>query len=59
MLNDIFKILGYDMSVFDAAFFKLLFDFVQSIGGPTQTFSPLTAAMINNKQLISVRGLIK
>jgi hypothetical protein len=42
------------MAVFDAAFFKLLFDFVKSNGGSTPAFSPLTAAIVNNKQLISV-----
>jgi hypothetical protein len=42
------------MSVFDAALFKLLFDFVKSEGGPTLPYSPLQSAVINNKQLIAV-----
>ena len=45
------------MSVFDAAIFKLLFEFVQSKGGPTINYSPLTSAKINNKKLISVKKI--
>jgi hypothetical protein len=43
------------MSIFDAAFFKLLFDYVKSTGGPAFDTSPIESAIINNKQLIAVR----
>ncbi len=46
---------GYDMSIFDAAFFKLLFDYVKSTGGPPFDTSPIESAIINNKQFVTVR----
>jgi len=43
------------MSVFDAAIFNLFFEFVQSNGGPTIKYSPLTSAKVNSKKLVSVK----
>ncbi len=43
------------MSIFDAAFFKLLFDYVKSTGGPPFDTSPIESAIINNKQFVAVR----
>jgi hypothetical protein len=42
------------MSVFDAAFFKLLFDFVKSNGGTPPGYSPIESAIVNNKQFVEV-----
>ena len=42
------------MDVFDAAFFKLLFDFIKKNGGPDPGLSPLAAAQITNKVLTQV-----
>jgi hypothetical protein len=43
------------MANFDAAFFKLLFDYVKSTGGPSFDISPIESATINNKPLVAVR----
>ena len=55
LLKAPFDFTGYDMSIFDAAFFKLLFDYVKSSGGPTLDASPIESAIINNKQFVAVR----
>ena len=42
------------MSVFDAALFKLLFDFAKSNGGSPPGYSPIESAIVNNKQFVAV-----
>ena len=42
------------MSLFDAAFFKLLLKFAESKGEPMIDISPIKLADTNNKQLIEV-----
>ena len=46
--------IGYDMTLFDAAFFKLLLKFTQSKGEPMLDIPPIQLADIYNKQLIEV-----
>jgi len=47
------------MSVFDAALFKMFFDFVKANGGPKIPWTPLEAAILNNKQLFTVSKRVK
>ena len=46
--------IGYDMTLFDAAFFKLLLKFAQSKGEPMLDISPIQLADIYNRQLDEV-----
>jgi len=56
--NAIFELLpGYDMDIFDAALFKIFFDFVKASGGPAIPWTPIQAAILNNKQLYSVSSV--
>jgi hypothetical protein len=42
------------MSIFDAAFFKMLFEFAKRNGGLPLPYSPIQYAIVNNKQFTSV-----
>ena len=46
------------MDIFDAALFKIFFDFIKANGGPTVPWTPIEAAILNNKQVFSVRIII-
>ena len=42
------------MDLFDASLFKKLFEFVSGVGGPALNVTPLEAAIVNNKQFLTV-----
>ena len=48
------KITGYDLDVVNAALFKLFFDYIKMNEGLSVPWSPIEAAILNNKQFLDV-----